>query len=74
MLVSTQRRTLSEIHGEMASHPAATLAAGLSTKLYVGLLGLWAVNFGEFIKPLPVPSFIFNCSLWTVIPATGKRD
>ena len=51
-----------------------TLAAALSTKLYVGLLGLWAVNFGEFIKPLPVPSFIFNCSLWTVIPATGKRD
>ena len=74
MLIRTQKRTLSKIHGEMASGFGTTLSEALSSKLYVGLLGSRVVNFAEFIDPLPDPSFIFNFSLWTIHPKTGKRD
>ena len=73
MLIRTQRRTLIKVHGEMASALSTTLAEALSSKLYVGLLGSRVINFGDFIEPLPDPSFIFNFSVWAVNPETGKR-
>jgi flagellar motor switch protein FliM len=65
-LPRAQRLALGKIHAEAASQLGAALSQALNKRLYVGLLGQRLCRFGEFIEPLPDPSFIFNFSMWSL--------